>query len=237
MNPQVTELVHKSSARIIVGILLTMTAAPAMSTTIDVEPGTPNQLNGWPASTVSMHWQQGYASSYFGSSPLIIDSFSFLAGSNSSVSYGADFTVTMSTTTSAPGSLSTTFASNVGGDVQTVLSGPLTITATQGDFSMFALTSPFYYDPTQGHLLIEIVHDVALSGVGTVEFEAYDPTPSGLIQRIAIANSTATTGVDAGFGELVTRFQVHNVPEPSTIALAAFGFVGLMAWGWQRWKR
>jgi hypothetical protein len=40
-----------------------------------------------------------------------------------------------------------------------------------------------------------------------------------------------------GGSALVEGLQIVAVPEPSSIALAAFGFIGLMAWGWRRQKR
>ena len=58
------------------------------------------------------------------------------------------------------------------------------------------------------------------------------------------------TNTQSGPGQLVDGItQIDNVswilsdpfptalPEPSTISLAAFGFVGLMAWNWRRRKR
>ena len=36
--------------------------------------------------------------------------------------------------------------------------------------------------------------------------------------------------------QYLADFVTHPVPEPSSVALAAFGFVGLMAWGWRRRK-
>lgn len=45
-------------------------------------------------------------------------------------------------------------------------------------------------------------------------------------------DSVPPSGVD-----VITGFRLAMIPEPSTLALAAFGFIGLAAWGWRRWPR
>ena len=69
--------------------------------------------------------------------------------------------VNLSTTNKSPDGLSSTFADNVGPDDTQVFSGPLQTAVTfTGDPTNFevviSFSTPFYYDPTKGNLLLDI---------------------------------------------------------------------------------
>jgi hypothetical protein len=69
--------------------------------------------------------------------------------------------VNLSTTSKAPDNLSSTFADNVGADDTQVFSGPLGAAVTfTGDATNFEVvinfTTPFYYDPAKGNLLLDV---------------------------------------------------------------------------------
>ena len=196
-------------------------------TTIYVQPAGATAGNTWPSDTSSLRWQQDYSSSFFGSSPISISSFSFVnnGGVSGPISYPS-FSITFSTTTVTPGSLSTTYSANVGADATTVFSGPMTLTDV-GGLTTFNLTTPFTYDPSQGNLLIDIDHGAFSSG-NSMSFTAYGTEPSGLLQRVANAPDTAV-GIDFGFGTLQTEFAASPTPEPCILALAGLGGLSLLA--------
>lgn len=136
------------------------------------------------------------------------------------------------------------FANNLPGSVTTVYSGPLTFSwsASSGPQRPFDFRIPlqqaFLYDPSVGNLLLDIsVKGGNTLGSSTPVFDAANAADS--VSRVR-ANSSApdgwqlTSGTADTFG-LVTEFTA--TPEPSTIALAAFGLMGLAVWGWRRRKR
>ncbi len=143
-----------------------------------------------------------------------------------------------STTSRSVAGLSSTFAENIGADNTLVFSGTWTqVTANlpgPGNTRQFdielPLTTPFYYDPQAGNLVLDFqvssgsgpaIRRDAVSGDPTVNFVA------------AIGSPTATTGEVLGFG-FVTQFTVQPVPEPSAFALASLGALGLLGHAWRR---
>jgi hypothetical protein len=73
----------------------------------------------------------------------------------------AQLQVNLSTTSKAPDGLSSTFADNVGPDDTQVFSGPFQTAVTfTGDPTNFEVvinfTTPFYYDPAKGNLLLDV---------------------------------------------------------------------------------
>ena len=78
--------------------------------------------------------------------------------------------------------------------------------------------------------------DIPLTVVGSV---GNSDLVSGNVS--AFAGTTALLRIASPFGEhvrLVSAFDAIQfiIPEPSTLALAAVGFVGLVAWGFRRRK-
>ena len=116
----------------------------------------------------------------------------------------------MSTTTASAGTLSTTFASNVGADDTTVYSGPLTISSAftgpaVGPMDMdivVKLQTPFTYNPTNGNLLLETrIFDPAGAAAHAYTEAFGEANDTG--SRVIALNATATTadfsdtGIDA----------------------------------------
>ena len=74
-----------------------------------------------------------------------------------------------------------------------------------------------------------------------VSGDTYTAYVDGVLKS-TLVNSTYSNGKIALYdawnpGQAYERFSVEVVPEPSTLALAAFGFAALAAWGWRRRKR
>jgi hypothetical protein len=131
--------------------------------------------------------------------------------------------VNLSTTGKTPDGLSSTFADNVGANDTQVFSGPLQTTVTfSGDPSNFEVvvnfTTPFFYDPGKGNLLVDI-----RNSQGGLEIPPNDQELDGTsaagdsVSRVYnIGDATAATagqigGVDEkdSYG-LITRFSAIN---------------------------
>ena len=148
--------------------------------------------------------------------------------------------IDLSTTLAVPDSLSSTFASNVGLDDKIVFSGPLSLSSSfigpAGGPKAFDiiinLTTPFFYNPSLGNLLLD-VRDFSGEPSGLAgEFDSQF-TPGDPVSRAFgdIASLTASTVDTEG---LVTRFTI--TPEPGTIGLLATAIV-LMVRGLLRGRR
>lgn len=136
-----------------------------------------------------------------------------------------------------PDELSTVFAENFGANVAAVHSlGPLFLSST----ATIGFQSPFFYDPAEGNLLIEIKnYDLP----PTPEFpqatpgplDAYDVLGDPISRLYARGDANAVTGIADTLG-LTTYFVVTPVPEPSVLTL--FGLAaGGCAWRCLRKKR
>lgn len=142
-----------------------------------------NQSNAFPFNRgISYRYQQVYSASEFNpSDPVLITEIRFRPDFNAGSSFSAilpDVQVNMSTTTTAPDALSSTYAENIGPDDTVVSSGPLPLSSdTTGagpfDFDIvIPLSTPFLYDPQQGNLLLDIRNYGG--GVWTTAFDAED---------------------------------------------------------------
>ena len=141
-----------------------------------------------------------------------------------------------------PGVLSPTFASNIGADVTTVYSGPLTITTTvPGTFDyLVTFQTPFIYNPALGNLLLDVLVPVSATasgpGFGFLTFDNANTLNDGVFSIVSISDGGATTGF-AGTDGAIARFfssQVGgpvSVPEPASFMMLAFGaaMLGLVA--------
>lgn len=131
--------------------------------------------------------------------------------------------VSLSTTSNSPDNLSSTFADNVGPDNTQVFSGPLPTAVTfTGDATNFEVvinfTTPFYYDPSKGNLLLDIVNPEGGTEVLPLQQEL-DGTlvtgdPVSRVYNYGDATS-ATAGQSGGVDEndtygLITRFNAIN---------------------------
>jgi len=143
-----------------------------------------------------------------------------------------DVEVWMSTTNRT--SLLSVFADNHGPNKTKVHDGSLTfpIVATppaEGpkDFGQGTpLDTPFFYDPSQGNLLVELAYVVTgpSSPAPTIDTQSGAP---GRFLATAVGNPNSTSG---GLNDFVPVLQFEVVPEPSTFVLAGVALVGLLAW-------
>ena len=147
-----------------------------------------------------------------------------------------DIRIDLSTASASPDALSTTFANNVGADDTIVYGGATgaalslssSFTGPAGgpkDFDIIInLTTPFFYDPAAGNLLL----DVRNFGGGSIPvFDAQDALFDS-VSRVytgfsGVGSATADHADSTG---LVTRFTTV-VPEPGTMLLAALGGASL----------
>jgi PEP-CTERM motif len=202
--------------------------------------------NGIPFNISGGRYQQVYAASQFPSSPIRITGMSFRPDGEYAVPFNTtlpDVQINLSTSTHLVDGLSTTFALNVGADDTVVRSGglPLSSAATgpflgpkQFDISITFFTS-FVYNPAAGNLLLDVRN---FGGGTTPPFDAAYIENDPLSRTFTLSGSVNSTDAeDADTLGLVTQFTFTIVPEPSTLALAAFGFAGLAAWGWWRRRR
>jgi hypothetical protein len=182
-------------------------------------------------------YQQIFGSSLFGTSPILITSFAFRADGTENPAAQtinlASLQVIMSTTTAAVNSLSTTFASNLGGDATVVInsvssfSQPGALVKTNGityDFDyLFTFATPFLYDPTQGNLIFDMQ---TTFGAGTWS-RIFDAVNNNTDQTSRAFQATAAgTGTEG----LVVQFTYTTpTPEPEMLSLLFASLMGLGA--------
>jgi hypothetical protein len=143
------------------------------------------------------------------------------------------YSIQLSQSLNAPGSLSGTFAENIGADVVTVRSGPLDIAplSINGgpginpfDF-VLSFTTPYIYEG--GDLLMTLRE----SGNG-VDFEFVDAVANDSIgQAIAAIGDTATDNSSLNIDSYpIAQFTYTggSVPEPSSYVLLCAGVIGLL---------
>jgi len=134
----------------------------------------------------------------------------------------------MSTTTAAVDGLSAMFSQNVGSD-NTVVLGPTSVTIsdidTGGADIRFAFSTPFFYNPSSGNLLLDIFN---YSGSTSSLFNgvAHMDTTSSLLTLNSVNDPS---GILSTAG-LVTVFEVTPVPEPYSFLLLLAG-LGSCLWG------
>jgi len=210
----------------------------------DTGNGLPFNLDAF--SQPSERYQQVYASTQFSSitSPMFVTAISFRVsafGGSSFSSILPNVQINLSTTGAAPDNLSTSFASNIGGDDIQVYGGSLTLSSTNtgGPPPSFEITislqTPFLYDPTAGNLLM----DVRNFGAGsTTQFDATfvdgDSVSRAFTYDTSVGSSTADFTDTVG---LITQFTFAAVPEPTTWALIGMCTVGTGAYTWNRRRK
>jgi hypothetical protein len=152
----------------------------------------------------------------------------------------ANYDIYLSTTTALPGSLSTTFATNRGGDFTQVRGGAMTVTAntyTKGVDAatpapwgpVINFTTPFLY--TGGRLLLEVRHSGNDGLTQGNLFMDCAPDVAGVVGNIANTTSPgaylATTGATGLSAAPVVRLETV-VPEPATWAVLGIGALALL---------
>lgn len=165
------------------------------------------------------NYQQAYNSEAFPNKPITIESFDIFNASNGLLDT-ATFDVYFSTSLNPVGSLSTTFATNIGPD--NTLFGTYSLGGVMlQPFISFPGTKAFMYDPSKGDLLMNVFRR---TGTGDGMFEAFfqaDYSNSGVFQRI-YGNAPVAYGID--HWGLVTRIHYTPGPLPVVGVGAAFGF-------------
>ncbi|MBI5086865.1 MAG: PEP-CTERM sorting domain-containing protein [Acidobacteria bacterium] len=203
-------MIRKLSLVLTAVILFALTAQAALII------GLPeNGSNYFPfGSSNGTRYQQVYAASEF-PGPMTITGLTFYADSGTVAS--GTYTVHLSTTAAAVDALSSTFALNVGADdaLFAVFNG-----GGSASPSFTIIGTPFFYDPGNGNLLMDIF--VANSGSGA-PIHARNNNATGQFSRMHNFGS--------GFEHygLVTGFESEIIiPEPSTWAMLAGGLLALL---------
>jgi hypothetical protein len=193
-----------------------------------------NSSTSDPFTSSSFRFQQVFDASQFsflGSTSFArIDSISFRIDGASSdnvlYSFGGA-SVQLSTTTKSADDLSAVFAENIGADVVTIRNGAISFGGTfqpgsnpQPFGQVIPATTPFFYVPSRGNLLLDIT-----AGGGLVLFPGSldaQSTPGDSVSRVFANSEIALSGTADSLG-LVTRFNLTIIPEPSTSALLILG--------------
>lgn len=233
-------------ARVVVGALLAFGVSVA-STASAVTMVAPNaqatvegdaRVNSAPFNTgfAPNRYMQIYAASQFGafSGGMLISELDFRPDATQLTPFSHTFpsvSIFLSTTSQTVAGLSSTFANNIGSNNTLVRSGPLTIasanlpgsgTAKQFDI-VIPLTTPFFYNPAAGNLLLDIENfNAGNSGL----IDAVSDASASLTRLVFFDGSaTASTGTVQGFG-IVTQFTAAapaRVPAPGTLLLVISG--------------
>jgi len=167
-------------------------------------------------------YQQAFGASDFSEAMLITDLSFFRQSAGNFRS--ATYDLYLSTISSGINTLSTAnFASNLGGDntlfatMNLAGSLPAVLTFTGG---------PFFYDPLDGNLLLDVVvSNAGASGFGGFQWQS---GASGVFSRYYDFFAPPTKSFGSG---LVTRFDYTPVPEPETAYLLGLPLALLI------WKR
>ncbi len=135
-------------------------------------------------------------------------------------------TMSLSTHPVLPFHLSTRFGENIGSDAKTVFRGPLSVIDSapgQGLKPFDALIpfeSPFFYDPRNGNLLLDVTAPIGANGL------YFDMFQSSNVASI-LGGIGTNSGLLAGDVALVLQFNYVPVPEPSILAICTV-FVGAL---------
>jgi hypothetical protein len=172
---------------------------------------------GSAAGVTSMRYQQVYLGSEVGSLTLRRIAFrekAFQPAFGPSTIPGV--TITLSSTSSAPGALSTTFAANVGADVVTVFSGNLTLSAKATGSTVnprqfkiaVPLQTPFSFNASSGkNLLLDVTVPACISlGFNVGGFDSTGGFTKGVVSRVFSFSSGATTALQADDEGFITKF-------------------------------
>lgn len=141
----------------------------------------------------------------------------------------------MSTTAAAWNTLSTNLAANIGSNNTQVFTGNIGAPGTFPGTLNFLFSSPFFYDLSQGNLLIDM-NTVAIGGVFLDANGANTPN-NYMSSAIVTQGALHFVVVEKGYG-LVTDFegnpiQGSSLPEPRSVHLLATALFGV-AYLWYR---
>lgn len=179
-----------------------------------------NQSNVFPFGFgLSYRYQQVYSASELDpSEPVFVTEIRFRPDLNAGRSFSAllpDVQINMSTTSAAPDGLSSTLAENVGPDDTVVFSGPLPLSSNAtgaGPFDfdiVIPLSTPFFYDPQAGNLLLEVRNFGG--GDGTPGFDADDTDDDSTSRATTVGDVNSPTAALNDSWGLVTQFELEPV--------------------------
>jgi hypothetical protein len=174
----------------------------------------------YPFGTTTIHYQQVYAASQFPAGGWISEVSFRPDGTQTAGSLFFPVTLTsvkiiLSTTSKAPGGLSTTFANNLGTDKVTVFNSntvPFNLSTSHcgsagGPYAFdcrVRLTTHFNYNPALGNLIMDVV--LTNSNAAPPNLDAVTVTSNPLSSRAYALSSTATTATTLDNKSLVTQF-------------------------------
>jgi len=190
-------------------------------------------------------FQEVYSSSAFASTgELTITELSFFDFQvhNGGVPSGDTFTLSLSYTSNAPGSLDLNNPNNnITSGSQTFFSGLLpSLVTVPGGHELNISGTPFDYNPADGNLLLTVTMTGPTNGQPPLylDFSACGPQttcPPGSSVLTSSAYFGSTNGGN-NIGGLITQFTYGNsspTPEPSSLLLVLAG-VGLIGYNWRR---
>lgn len=176
----------------------------------------------------SMRYQQVLHSSEFGAfgGPAVITQIAFRPDGvfgNAFSSVLPSVRIDLSTTSAAPDALSPIFAGNVGADATPVFNGSLPLSSVYAgpaggpkDFDIVVnLTTPFFYDPAAGNLLLDVRN---FGGGSTTFLDIQNPLGDSTSRVFSTVSGSVNdpSGVETSAG-LVTRFTGTPVPAFSCV--------------------
>jgi hypothetical protein len=163
-------------------------------------------------------YQQGYDSSYFGSSEINLDSLTLYGSGN----FG-QYDVSVGYMNGNYSNITTNYASNFA-SLPSYASSIDLATDFVGNAITIALN--FVYNPSLGDLLIQFERTSATSGGSMAGSSTY-------LWSRAYEWSSGSKSAHSGYA-LNSIFKVSDVPEPATLAILALGLFGL---GARRFKK
>jgi hypothetical protein len=229
--------------RTTLALLLAFAGSSAFADTIVVAPnaeaGSAGNATASPG-TDAAEFQEVFGSGQFTGPILITDIFLRTAVNTGPLSFSySSFDITLSTTQAYPNDTgthalpSTTYANNVGPDATTVFDGPLSASSPGCTGSgpcpfdiEIALSTPFYFNPTVGRLLMDVVTSVSNGPtMGYFDGEMFSSYTGSTIASVS-GPAGSPTGTLSPAGIIV---EFDSAPEPASLALLISG-IALFTW-------